>query len=152
MVVVVQVTTICIQDVCIFFWEMSTTPVYEILRFMKRHSQISTQHLRSSYLVHCLPLPSSHNSWVPPCLHFAPGLCSIVLLPDSSLAEHCPYVVGPETQHCATKSTPDLATVCDTQWVQSQLPHWYLHGSVTWKQEHTMEAGRHEQKWWRCCW
>ena len=39
------------------------------------------------YLLRHVSLPLLHDAWVPPLLHFAPGLRSIVLLPHPRLAE-----------------------------------------------------------------
>lgn len=86
---------------------------------------------RPLYLFQCLLLPPRHNSRVPPFLHSASGLCSIVLLPHSCLTEQGTGAGGPETGYWAAESTPDLARPGNTQWVQSQPSHWHLHGSVT---------------------
>ena len=41
------------------------------------------------HLLRQVPPPLLHDAWVPPLLHFAPRLRSIVLLPQPRLAEEC---------------------------------------------------------------
>lgn len=79
-----------------------------------------------------LPPRPRHNTRVPPFLHSASGLCSIVLLPHPRLTEQGAWAGGQEAAGQAAEGTSDLATLGSNQWVESQPSDWRLHGSGTW--------------------
>lgn len=82
-----------------------------------------------------LPLRPRHNTRVPPFLHSASGLCSIVLLPHPRLTEQGTWAGGQEAGYQAAESTPDVATLGNDQRAERQPSDWPLHGSGTWNKE-----------------
>lgn len=94
-----------------------------------RKPEMRVNNERPSYFFYWLP-PPCHNSWVPPFLHFTPGLSLIDLLPYSCLTEESPGARKKEVTRWAKECSSDMARPHNTQRIVSQPSDWPLHGPV----------------------